>query len=119
MKPERLESASLPLRSFHGRDARQDGRRSSLVGLVCAMANLIFRACMSALKQNIRRKGFVWGLFAGVLFIAYKVFKYPGSITRSDMLLCLAVVLSSGLAGGLVGLVLGAIFCSSDGKNGD
>ena len=70
------------------------------------------------LKQKLRRKGFASGLFAGVLFAAYKVFKYPGSIARDDVLPCVAVVLSFGLVGGLIGSVFDAIFGSSDGKDG-
>lgn len=69
-------------------------------------------------KQRFKRKGFVGGLVGGVLFIAYKLFKHPGSIDRNDLLLCLAVVLAFGLAGGLIGLALGAIFRSSDTKDG-
>ena len=57
------------------------------------------------------------GILAGVLFIAYKVLKYPGSIDRRDALLCLALVLSIGLVGGLIGLALGRIFGSSDRDN--
>jgi hypothetical protein len=68
-------------------------------------------------EQKARRRGFVLGLFAGGLFIAYKVLKYPGSIDRRDALLCLALVLSIGLIGGLIGLVLGKIFGSSDREN--
>ena len=57
------------------------------------------------------------GVFAGGLFIAFKLLKYPGSIDRRDALLCLALVLSIGLIGGLIGLVLGKIFGSSDREN--
>ena len=70
-------------------------------------------------KQKIRRKGFVCGLFAGMAFVGYKVFKHPGSIARSDVWLCVAVVLCFGLAGGLIGLALGAILGSSDAPGGD
>ena len=70
------------------------------------------------LKQRLRRKGFAFGFFAGILFIAYQVFKYPGSIARDDVLPFVAVVLSFGLVGGFIGSVFGAIFCSSDGKDG-
>ncbi len=52
-----------------------------------------------------------------MLFIAYKVFKYPGSIDRRDALLCLALVLSMGLAGGLMGMALGKLFGSSGRDN--
>ena len=52
-----------------------------------------------------------------MLFIAYKVLKYPGSIDRGDALLCLALVLSMGLVGGLIGLALGKIFGSSHRDN--
>jgi len=69
-------------------------------------------------KQKLRRKGFGFGFFAGILFIAYQVFKYPGSINRDDALLCVAVVLSFGLVGGLIGSVFGAIRRSSGGKDG-
>ena len=65
-------------------------------------------------EQKFRRRGFALGVFAGVLFIAYKVFKYPGSIDRRDALLCLALVLSMGLAGGLIGMALRKMFASSD-----
>jgi len=65
-------------------------------------------------KQKFRRRGFALGVFAGVLFIAYRVLKYPGSIDRRDGLLCLALVLSVGLVGGLIGFALGKIFGSSD-----
>ena len=68
-------------------------------------------------EQEFRRRGFALGIFAGLLFIAYKLFKYPGSIDRRDALLCSAFVLSMGLVGGLVGLALGKIFCSSDRDN--
>ena len=68
-------------------------------------------------EQKFRRRGFALGVFAGVLFIAYKVFKYPGSIDRRDGLLCLALVLSMGLVGGLIGLALGKIFGASDRVN--
>ena len=68
-------------------------------------------------EQKFRRRGFALGAFAGVLFIAYKVLKYPGSIDRRDGLLCLALVLSMGLLGGLIGLALGKIFGSSDRDN--
>ena len=64
-------------------------------------------------EQKFRRRGFALGVFAGVLFIAYKVLKYPGSIDRRDALLCLALVLAIGLLGGLIGLALGKIFGSS------
>ena len=70
------------------------------------------------LKQRLRRKGFASGLFAGILFIAYKVFKYPGSIDRDDALPCFAVVLTFGLVGGLIGSVFGAFRRSSGGKDG-
>ena len=69
-------------------------------------------------KQKLRRKGFASGLFAGILFAAYKVFKYPGSIARDDVLPCVAVVLSFGLVGGLIGSVFGAFRRSSGGKDG-
>ena len=65
-------------------------------------------------EQKLRRRGFALGVFAGVLFIAYKVLKYPGSIDRRDALLCLALVLSMGLAGGLIGMALWKMFASSD-----
>ena len=68
-------------------------------------------------EQKFRRRGFALGVFAGVLFIAYKVLKYPGSIDRRDALLCLALVLSMGLVGGLIGLALGRILGSSDRDN--
>jgi len=68
--------------------------------------------------NNPRRKGFAWGLFAGVLFVAYKAVKYPGSLGRANWPVCLAVVLSFGLASGLIGSVLGAIFGRSGRKNG-
>jgi len=68
-------------------------------------------------EQKLRRRGFALGVFAGVLFIAYKVLKYPGSIDRRDALLCLALVLSMGLVGGLIGLGLRKIFGSSDRDN--
>jgi hypothetical protein len=51
------------------------------------------------------------------MFIAYKVLKYPGSIDRRDALLCLALVLSIGLVGGLIGFVLGKICGPSDREN--
>ncbi len=68
-------------------------------------------------EQKFRRRGFALGVFAGVLFIAYKVLKYPGSIDRRDALLCLALVLLMGLVGGLIGLALRKIFGSSDRDN--
>ena len=68
-------------------------------------------------EQKFRRRGFALGVFAGVLFIAYKVLKYPGSIDRRDALLCLALVLSMGLLGELIGLALGRIFGASDRDN--
>jgi len=67
------------------------------------------------MKQRFARRGFLWGLVAGILFVAYKTFKYPGSINRSDAMLCVAVVLSFGLAGGLIGMALGTVFGLSDG----
>ena len=69
-------------------------------------------------KQKLRRAGFAVGLAAGVLFLAYKEFKYSGSINRSNAMLCVALILSFGLAGGLVGWGLGALFGSSDGGEG-
>jgi hypothetical protein len=54
---------------------------------------------------------------SALLFIAYKVLKYPGSIGCHDALLCSAFVLSMGLVGGLIGLALGKVFCSSDRDN--
>jgi hypothetical protein len=66
-------------------------------------------------KQRFARGGFLWGLVAGLLFVAYKIFKYPGSINRSDAMLCVAVVLCFGLAGGLIGMALGTAFNLSDG----
>jgi len=60
-------------------------------------------------EQKFRRRGFALGVFAGVLFI--------GSIDRRDALLCLALVLSMGLVGGLIGFALGKIFGSSDRDN--
>lgn len=64
-------------------------------------------------EQKFRRRGFTLGIFAGVLFIVFKLLKYPGSIDRRDALLCLALILSMGLVGGLLGLALGKIFGSS------
>jgi len=61
-------------------------------------------------EQAFRRRGFALGVFAGVLFIAYRLLKYPGAIDRHDALLCLALVVSVGLVGGLIGLALGKIF---------
>ena len=63
------------------------------------------------------RRGFALGVFAGVLFIAYKLLKYPGAIDRHDALLCLALVLTVGLVGGLIGLALGRMFGSIDRDN--
>jgi len=68
-------------------------------------------------EQKFRRRGFALGVFAGLLFIAYKALKYPGSIDRRDSLLCFALVLSIGLIGGLIGFGLGKIFGSSDRDN--
>jgi hypothetical protein len=65
-------------------------------------------------EQKFRRRGFALGVFGGVLFIAYKVLKYPGSIDRRDALACLALVLSMGLVGGLIGMALGKVRGSSD-----
>jgi hypothetical protein len=65
-------------------------------------------------EQKFRRRGFTLGVFAGVLFLVFKLLKYPGSIDRRDALLCLALILSMGLVGGLVGLALGKIFGPSD-----
>jgi len=64
-------------------------------------------------EQKFRRRGFTLGIFAGVLFIVFKLLKYPGSIDRRDALRCLALVLSMGLLGGLIGLALGRIFGAS------
>ena len=69
-------------------------------------------------QQKFRRRGFALGVFVGALFITYKVFKYPGSIDRRDALLCLALVFSMGLVGGLIGMALGKIFGASDRDNG-
>jgi hypothetical protein len=52
-------------------------------------------------------------------FVGYNAFKYPGSITRSGVWPCVAVVLCFGLAGGLIGSALGAILGSSDAPGGD
>jgi hypothetical protein len=68
-------------------------------------------------EQIFRRRGFTLGIFAGVLFIVFKLLKYPGSIDRRDALLCLALILSVGLVGGLLGLALGKIFRSSGRDN--
>ena len=68
-------------------------------------------------EPKFRRRGFTLGIVAGVLFIAYKVLKYPGSIDRRDALLCLALVLAIGLLGGLIGFALGKISGSSDRDN--
>jgi hypothetical protein len=77
-----------------------------------------FRAVQEhRLEQKFRRRGFTLGGFAGLLFIGYRVLKYPGSIDRRDALLCLALVLSIGLIGGLIGFELGKIFGSSDREN--
>ena len=65
-------------------------------------------------EQKYRRRGFALGAFGGVLFIAYKVLKYPGSIDRRDALFCLALVLSMGLVGGLIGMALKKMRGSSD-----
>ena len=65
-------------------------------------------------QQKFRRRGFALGVFGGVLFIAYKVLKYPGSIDRRDAPFCLALVLSMGLVGGLIGMALGKMRGSSD-----
>ena len=65
-------------------------------------------------KRRFKRTGFVCGAFAGALFITFKVLKTPGSIPRSDLLLALAVILLCGIAGGLIGSALGAVFGSSD-----
>ena len=67
------------------------------------------------MKQRFARRGFLWGLVAGLLFVAYRAFKYPGSINRSDTMLCIAVVLSFGFVGGLIGVALGTVFGLSDG----
>jgi len=69
------------------------------------------------MARKFRRRGFVVGVLGGVLFIAYKVLKYPGSIDRRDALLCLALVLAMGLVGGLIGFALGKIFGSSHRDN--
>ena len=69
-------------------------------------------------KQKLRRTGFAVGLFAGALFVAYKAFKYPGSINRSNAMPCVALILSFGLAGGLVGWAFGALFGSSNRGDG-
>ncbi len=69
-------------------------------------------------ELKLRRRGFVVGVFGAALFIAYKALKYPGSIERGDALLCLVLVLSSGLVGGMMGRVLGKIFGPSDQDNG-
>jgi len=61
------------------------------------------------LNPKFRRRGFVGGLLAGVLFVAVKVLKHWGSISRNDAVLCLAVILSFGLVGGLIGLALSAL----------
>ena len=65
-------------------------------------------------EQKIRRRGFTLGILVAVLFIAFKLLKYPGSIDRRDAWFCLALILSVGLVGGLLGLALGKIFGSSD-----
>ena len=66
------------------------------------------------MKQRFARRGFRWGLVAGLLFVAYKAFKYPGSINRRDAMFCIAVVLTFGLAGGLIGMALGTVLDLSD-----
>jgi hypothetical protein len=64
-------------------------------------------------KQKFKRAGFAGGVFAGVVFIAFKVLKSPGSIPRSDLLLALALILLCGLVGSLIGSALGVLFGSS------
>jgi uncharacterized membrane protein len=68
-------------------------------------------------KQKFGRKGFAVGLFAGLVFVAYKAFRYPGSLNRSDAMLCVAVVLAFGLVGGVLGATLGAVIESIDRDN--
>ncbi len=65
-------------------------------------------------KREFRRKGFAFGLFAGVLYVAYREFKYAGSINRNEAMLCVAVVLAFGLIGGIIGVALGAVCGASD-----
>ena len=60
-------------------------------------------------KQELRRKGFAFGLLSGVVFVAYREFKNPGSINRKDLILCVAVVLAFALVGALIGVALGAM----------
>lgn len=57
-------------------------------------------------KQRFARKGFFSGLFAGAIFVVYKVVTHTGSIPRSDIGISLAVVLLFGLIGGLIGRAL-------------
>ena len=64
--------------------------------------------------KKARRKGFAFGLFSGVLFVAYRELKNPGTINRRDLPLCVAVVLAFALVGGLIGLALGAMSGSAD-----
>ena len=64
--------------------------------------------------QQFRRQGFALGVCGGVVWVAYKILKQPGSIDRRDALLCFALVLAIGLVGGLIGMALGKIFASTD-----
>ena len=66
--------------------------------------------------QKFRRRGFALGVLAGALYVAWKVLKYPGSFERRDAMLCLALVLSIGLVGGLLGWALGKMLGPSDRK---
>jgi len=54
-------------------------------------------------------RGFLAGVVTGLLFIAYRLFKYGGA-TRNDFSIYVAVLLSFGIAGAILGWISGVIW---------
>ena len=54
-------------------------------------------------------RGFLSGVVAGLLFIAFRLFKYGGA-TRNDFSIYVAVLLSFGVVGAILGGIGGLIW---------
>ena len=56
--------------------------------------------------RKIGYRGFAFGSLLGLLFVAYKLFKYSGGGTRDDVPTYLAMILSCGILGAMGGYLI-------------